>query len=50
MYSVTQRAQKFKQPYGGFIRPVEFETVVLDDGKILNDEEKYFSSTNRNSC
>ena len=39
MYSVTQRAQKFKQPYGGFIRPVQFETVVLDDGKILNDGE-----------
>ena len=39
MYSVTQRAKKFKQPYGGFIRPAEFETIALDDGKNLNDEE-----------
>ena len=39
MYTVTQRAQKFKQPYGGFIRPSAFETIVLDDGKVLNEKE-----------
>lgn len=34
MCSVTRRIDKIKQPRGGYIRPKEFETTVLDGGGI----------------
>lgn len=34
MCSVTRRIDKIKQPWGGYIRPKEFETIVLDGGGI----------------
>lgn len=34
MCSVTRRIDKIKQPRGGYIRPKEFETIVLDGGGI----------------
>ncbi len=39
MYSVTGRARSYKQPYGGFLRPSEFETTTIDDGfSVVGDE------------
>ena len=39
--SVTQRISKIKQPRGGYIKPREFEQIVLDGGGMndLNSEE-----------
>ena len=34
MCSVTRRIDKIKQPRGGYIRPKEFETIMLDGGGI----------------
>lgn len=34
MCSVTRRIDKIKQPWGGYIRPKEFETIMLDGGGI----------------
>lgn len=39
MASVTGRIKEIKQPRGGYIRPSEFEIIVMDDGIILNSEE-----------
>ena len=39
MYSVTGRIKDVKQPRGGYIKPSEFETIELNDGKMLNVEE-----------
>ena len=44
MYSVTGRIKNVKQPRGGYIKPSEFETIELNDGKILNDEENVHAS------
>lgn len=34
MCSVTQRISKIKQPRGGYIKPKEFEQIMLDGGGI----------------
>jgi hypothetical protein len=39
MTSVTERINSIKQPYGGYIKPSEFQTKDLNDGIILNEEE-----------
>lgn len=39
MVSVTQRVSKVKQPRGGYIRPRDFEEIVLSDGIELHPEE-----------
>ena len=39
MSSVTKRIGEIKQPRGGYIKPSAFETIVMDDGITLNDEE-----------
>lgn len=44
MYSVTGRIKDVKQPRGGYIKPSEFETIELNDGKMLNDEENVHAS------
>ncbi|MCR5368069.1 hypothetical protein [Eubacterium sp.] len=38
-YSVTKRAQKIKQPYGGYVPIKDFEQISLKDGKKLAPEE-----------
>lgn len=44
MYSVTGRIKDVKQPRGGYIKPSEFKTTELNDGKILNNEENVHAS------
>lgn len=44
MASVTGRISKIKQPRGGYIKPSEFEVIVLDDGITLNEEENIHGS------
>ncbi len=44
MYSVTGRIKGVKQPRGGYIKPSEFKSINLDDGKILNAEENIQAS------
>lgn len=39
MYSVTQRANSVKQPYGGYLRPSRFQKIELECSQILNEEE-----------
>lgn len=39
MVNVTAVSGKYKQPYGGFLKPKDFKKEVFDDGKILNEEE-----------
>lgn len=38
MASVTQRIKEIKQPYGGYLRPNEFEEIQYDDGNELSEE------------
>ena len=44
MQSVTGRVRSFKQPYGGFLRPSEFEVTKIDDGLFLEEEENIHAS------
>lgn len=44
MSSVTGRINSFKQPRGGFIKPSQFEVVVLKDSAVLNEEENISAS------
>ena len=36
MSSVTQRIKEIKQPYGGYIKPNEFEKIQFEDNKELS--------------
>lgn len=44
MSSVTGRINSIKQPRGGYIKPSQFEVVVLKDNSILNEEENINAS------
>lgn len=44
MASVTGRISSIKQPRGGYIKPSEFESIVLDDGINLNSDENVHGS------
>jgi len=44
MATVTYIANNFKQPKGGFIKPSQFEKTILDDDKILNENENLHAS------
>lgn len=44
MSSVTRRIQEIKQPKGGFIKPSEFEAIVMQDNTTLNSEENIHPS------
>lgn len=44
MYTVTERAKKFKQPYGGFIPVKSLNKLKIDDGCTLNEEENIHPS------
>lgn len=44
MASVTSRIKEIKQPRGGYIRPSEFKSIVIDDGITLNEFENIHSS------
>ncbi len=39
MASVTGRIRAVKQPKNGYIKPSEFDTIILEDGMTLNAEE-----------
>lgn len=39
MASVTQRIKQIKQPRGGYIKPKEFEELIIEDGVNLNPKE-----------
>ena len=39
MDSVTSRIGKIKQPRGGYIKPSEFDRIVLDDDRSLSETE-----------
>lgn len=39
MSSVTARINSIKQPYGGYIKPSQFEVTILDDGAVLDSNE-----------
>ena len=38
MSSVTQRINEITQPKGGYLKPSEFEKILLDDDKVLGEE------------
>lgn len=44
MATVTARADKFKQPRGGFIKPSELDEFIIDDGTELHLEENVHPS------
>lgn len=44
MASVTIRISEIKQPRGGYIKPSEFETIIIDDGITLNEKENIHGS------
>ncbi|AOY18380.1 MULTISPECIES: hypothetical protein [unclassified Bacillus cereus group] len=44
MVSVTQRLSKVKQPRGGYIKPKDFNTIELNDGIDLYEEENIHST------
>lgn len=44
MASVTGRIKEIKQPVGGYIKPSEFDAIVLNDGITLNSEENVHGS------
>lgn len=44
MYSVVARIRDIKQPRGGYINKNDFDVIVLDDGKELNEEENIHAS------
>lgn len=43
MSSVTQRIKEIKQPYGGYIKPNEFEKIQFEDNKELSEENIHSS-------
>ena len=43
MSSVTGRIKEIKQPYGGYIKPSQFEEIVYNDGKVLGEENVHAS-------
>ena len=43
MSSVTERIKEVKQPYGGYIKPSQFEEIVYNDGKVLGEENVHAS-------
>lgn len=44
MASVTGRISAIKQPRGGYIKPSEFDAIIIDDGIVLNAEENVHGS------
>ena len=44
MASVTERINVIKQPRGGYIKPSEFETIVINDSITINEEENVHGS------
>lgn len=44
MSSVVGRISEIKQPRGGYIKLSEFETILMDDGIALNEEENIHGS------
>lgn len=44
MSSVTKRISEIKQPRGGYIKPSQLEVKVIDDGKVLFENENIHSS------
>ena len=44
MASVTQRIKQVKQPRGGYIKPKEFDKVLINDNIELNEKENIHSS------
>ena len=44
MATVSERAKKYKQPKGGFIKPSQFSKTIIDDDEVLNDEENIHGS------
>ena len=43
MPSVTQRIKEIKQPYGGYIKPNEFEKIQFEDDNELSEENIHSS-------
>lgn len=43
MPSVTQRIKEIKQPYGGYIKPNEFEKIQFEDNNELSEENIHSS-------
>lgn len=43
MPSVTQRIKEIKQPYGGYLKPSEFEKIQFEDNNKLNEENIHSS-------
>lgn len=43
MSSVTQRIKEIKQPYGGYIKPSEFEKIEFNDNNELGEENIHSS-------
>ena len=43
MSSVTNRINEIKQPFGGYIKPSDFKTIQLSDGKALGEENVHSS-------
>ena len=44
MDSVTSRISKIKQPRGGYIKPSEFDCIVLEDDRSLSETENIHAS------
>ena len=44
MPTVTARSKQIQQPRGGYIKPSQFETQEIDDGKVLHEEENVHAS------
>lgn len=44
MSSVTKRISEIKQPRGGYVKPSQLEVKVIDDGKVLFEEENLHAS------
>lgn len=44
MFTVTQRAGKYSQPRGGFLKPSSFEKITLRDDVVLSENENIDSS------
>lgn len=42
--NVTRRIAAIKQPYGGYIKPSNFEQTIVNDGSTLNPEENIHAS------
>lgn len=42
--NVTSRIKEIKQPYGGYIKPSQFQKIEIHDNNILNSEENIHAS------